>query len=274
MEKLRTSNGLRAGQEIINRFFASYRDKTIINGKHSIQDWIDKYEGERYVQSLITYKMYHGKSYSQALREAFQIYSTGGSVSMFPPSEARRLYLALASKSILDPCAGWGGRCLAAMALGLDYVGFDTNLALARPYEEMISSFVGTKPEDRRVRIIFKDSSLITVEDVPGSIDTVFTSPPYWSSETVLKERYEYMPMYANESDFNKKYLEPMVRKTWDILIVGGHYCINTNESQYETLTKIIGRESDMRLKLRKTLRGRDDMYKEYIYIWKKTSAV
>jgi len=272
MEKLRTTDGRNAGREIINRFFASYRDKTIINGKHSIQDWIDKYEGERYVQSLITYKMYHGKSYAQSLREAFQIYSTGGSVSMFPPSEARRLYLALASKSILDPCAGWGGRCLAAMALGLDYVGFDTNLALARPYEEMIGIY---KPEDSRVRIIFKDSCLISeADDVPGSIDTVLTSPPYWSSENVLKERYEYMPVYASESEFNKIYLEPMVRKTWNILIVGGHYCINTNESQYDALIKIIGRKSDMRFKLRKNIRGRDDGYEEYIYIWKKTSSV
>jgi methylase of polypeptide subunit release factors len=157
------------------------------------------------------------------------------------------------------------------MLCKINYLGFDTNLALQDAYQELITRH---KPEGTDVRIVLKDSSTISPGDVPGDVDTIFTSPPYWSSPRVLKERYENMPVYENEEDFNMRFLSPMVRTTWNVLKPGGYFCINTNHRQYEDLKKIIGREADRFIELMKRTRGRGDTYKEYIYVWLRGEAL
>ena len=54
--------------------------------------------------------------------------------SHFPPAVAGRLYRLFGARSVADPFAGWGDRCIAAMALRLRYLGADSNVNLRNPY--------------------------------------------------------------------------------------------------------------------------------------------
>jgi hypothetical protein len=49
---------------------------------------------------------------------------------------------------VFDPCAGWGGRLLGAMARDIDYTGIDTNTNLRDAYTELMKTFE-TKKQDR-----------------------------------------------------------------------------------------------------------------------------
>jgi hypothetical protein len=66
----------------------------------------------------------------QDLYSVFQLWY--GTINQFRPTAAKWVYCTLgAKKGILDFSAGWGGRALAAMSLGIPYTGFDANKNLA-----------------------------------------------------------------------------------------------------------------------------------------------
>ena len=63
--------------------------------------------------------------------------------SQFPPNVASRMYKIFNATAVLDPFAGWGDRCVAAMSMGIDYTGIDSNINLKEYYEKMIDFFLG-----------------------------------------------------------------------------------------------------------------------------------
>jgi len=226
----------RAGMKIINHYFSDVRDKTIVINQGTIHQWIEKNKDKPYIQRLIQYKRIKRPHVSDDvfLREAFQIYSGGGSVRMFSPMIASWLYKRYNPGNVLDFCAGWGGRCLGAMKMGIDYTGIDTNLALIEPYQNMINSF----PHEA-VNIFFGDSANHIYS--PETYDMVLTSPPYWKNETILTEKYENMPSYKSRTDFYQRFLIPVIHKTWKALKIGGVYVISTQHCQYEIFKSILG---------------------------------
>ena len=57
-----------------------------------------------------------------------------GPIIFFRPTVAATIYSKMGATAVLDPCAGWGGRLLAAAAADIAYTGIDTNLALKPAY--------------------------------------------------------------------------------------------------------------------------------------------
>ena len=52
--------------------------------------------------------------------------------AQFPPFLAGQIYKYFDATNILDPYAGWGDRCIAAMALDINYIGIDSNTHLEK----------------------------------------------------------------------------------------------------------------------------------------------
>jgi len=61
-----------------------------------------------------------------------------GSIVAFKASTAKYIYKRFGAKNVLDPTAGWGGRMLGAMSLGIDYTGIDTNINMKEAYINMM----------------------------------------------------------------------------------------------------------------------------------------
>ena len=110
--------------------------------------------------------------------------------SQFSPMVAGRLYLHFQAGSVLDIYAGWGDRCLAAMALDIDYVGIDSNPELVDAYDKMIDKY----PHQGDVRFISGKCEDVDIESLMGSSEyIIFTSPPFFEkvgAKTKLVERY------------------------------------------------------------------------------------
>ena len=60
-----------------------------------------------------------------------------GSIVFFKSSTAKYIYKLFNAKNVLDPTAGWGGRMLAAMSLGINYTGIDTNINMKEAYKDL-----------------------------------------------------------------------------------------------------------------------------------------
>lgn len=158
----------------------------------------------------------------------FQLYY--GTINQFRPTEAKRVYCTLKPKvGVLDFSAGWGGRCLGAVAYGIPYIGIDANKNLESSYKDMISAVEPSAD----ITFLFKPSE--TVDFSKYSYDLVFTSPPYF-----MLEEYEKMPEYGSKEGFIKKFFEPVVASAWKNLRTPGHMALNMPKEMYDSVKGLL----------------------------------
>lgn len=200
----------------------------------------------------------------------FQLYY--GTINQFRPTEALKVYCTLKPKiGVLDFSAGWGGRCLAAMAYNIPYIGIDANQNLEKSYNNMIN----TIDPKSKVKMIYKPSELVDFSNY--KYDLVFTSPPYF-----MIEKYEKMPIYESRDDFLEKFFRPVVLSAWNSLHSPGYMALNIPKEMYDSIKDLLPRFTK-RIKLAIANRHPTDAVlgkdigdinskkrSEGIYVWKK----
>jgi len=226
-------------------FFDFLRLK-IYKKKEYYQKWLDAYGKDRSMKSLYT---------------VYTLYTGSGTIPQFKPIVAKFIYQKFQPKCVLDPTCGWGGRCLGAMSMDIDYIGFDTNINLKPAYKKMIQIY----SSNSNVKIYFKDSAKVNYTKF--NYDMVFTSPPYYNIE-----QYKHMPEYKNREHWVETFLNPMIEKSYQSLQKQGTFIININKDGYEDIKKILGacnKKIPLRLKTRQHVdKNIKTGYDEMIYIW------
>jgi len=199
----------------------------------------------------------------------FQLYY--GTINQFRPAIAKTLYCKLGAKvGILDFSSGWGGRCLAAMSLGIPYYGIDANKKLKKGYTDMVKLL----DSGAKVDMTFAPSE--TVDFSKFKYDLVFTSPPYF-----MLEKYEGMPAYDQKQGFLNTFFIPVMKKAWSSLLKKGHLALNMPEDMYvavkEYFPKIYKKFKMPLMDRRASEAARGDALDvgsrekfEYIFVWKK----
>ena len=252
------------GSKAMDYFFLKYRLKTKSRGGI---DFITYYKTKGWEKNESSRRLYKhnievkGYNHTQAVYAVFRLHY--GSINAFKPIVARELYCVYKPKTVLDFSAGWGGRCLACMAMNINYIGFDTNTNLRKPYTEMIKSF----PTDSDIEIYFQDSSKADFSKF--DYDFVFTSPPYYKNNKPL-EKYQEMEVYKTEDEFYENFLIPVITNSYRFLKKGGHFALNIPVDMYNVVKTILG-NSDKKYLLNIARRRPGTIsYKEYIYVWNK----
>jgi hypothetical protein len=266
----------RAGLNCLDYFFLQHRIKAKTRRHISFYEALKDKTVMNYINSKS--KKVRGKNLSQETRKQrlrtrynlFQLYY--GSINQFRPAEAKRLYCRLEPKlGILDFSAGWGGRCLAAIAYGVPYVGIDANTNLKSSYDKMIAAVNPETP----VTMIFKPSE--TVDFSKYKYDLVFTSPPYFTIE-----EYEKMPQYGSKEVFLEKFFRPVVKDAWANLQSSGLMALNMPKEMYDAIKDLLpplhkrlrlpvmSRHPTNAAKGRKIGETEVGSRSEGIYIWKK----
>ena len=127
----------------------------------------------------------------------------------FPPLLAARLYRRFGATAVADPFAGWGDRALGAMALGIPYLGVDSNRRLRSCFRSMCDAL----PGGERVTVLFQKSQ--TVDFDQYDFDLVLSSPPYYGKTNHrLVERYN--GAEANYHKFMDECLFPITQRFLD----------------------------------------------------------
>lgn len=258
-----------AGNKFLDKFFFNKRIQTIGNRGINFPTFYKqrkKWLKKAYIKKNFDFnKTDHPSLKNNPKKNLFKVYGLYfSSINQFKPSLAKSIYCKYKPKRVLDFSAGWGGRLLGAMVLpDIHYTGIDTNVALKKPYTDLIKR-LGVK---NRVKMIWKDSSKVDYSKL--KYDMVFTSPPYF-----MLEKYQNMPQYKNKEDFVEKFYKPVIIKTFTNLEKGGNYILNIPVEMYEITKKILG-GADKKIPLKMNIRGleRQKMgkdYTEYIYVWKK----
>jgi len=97
--------------------------------------------------------------------------------AQFKPAVASAVIRHFGAKDVLDPCAGWGDRLVAACACGVNYVGVDPNGGNFDGYSGIIDRF-GDRSRHSAVESCFEDFDVGRAK-----FDLAFTSPPYFDTE-------------------------------------------------------------------------------------------
>lgn len=196
----------------------------------------------------------YGES-DMTLYRVFQLYY--GSINQFKPYDAKWIYDKYQPRTVLDPSMGWGGRCFACVMKGIQYIGIDTNKELQEPYEQMLLRL------DKQATLIFQDSAIVDYSQY--DYDCVFTSLPYYK-----KEVYSHMPEYVSYKDWVNRFLEPVIRNSYDNM-KPGHFILNIPNKIYQSIVEIIGEATEILPYYYKTVkRIKQADYTENIYVWKK----
>jgi DNA modification methylase len=215
----------RIGYKCSNFFFQFERLQTPSYRKMSCFNYWKKMKDKIVENFHKGNKIKHGDLFSR-------ITFTNYSPSQFPIMTAGQIYKYFNATKVLDPFAGWGDRCIAAMALDIDYTGIDSNTHLKPSYTEMINFY----PSKSKIKMIYKKIENVNIDKF--DFDFVFTSPPYWDNNNELIEKYHNTEI--NYHKFLKISLIPFVlkciNKNSNIWI-----CLNIPPKMYNDIKDIIG---------------------------------
>jgi hypothetical protein len=261
----------KVGNAAMDHYFFRHRLAAKSKRDISYYDWI-KTDWKRNEAELRLYRfnLAQGKTPEKARYGVFRLYY--GAIHGFKPLVAKWLYCTYRPRiAVLDFSAGWGGRCLGAMALGIPYIGIDTNVNLRPAYERMVKEL-----DEPKVSMRFQDAAATDFSRF--KYDMVFTSPPYFKTVRPI-EGYAHMPHYADRADFNARFLFPVVRATYANLARGGTYALNIPADMCDELRAAGILPPRLHGKHRLFLQPRfakgnpkhsDTQYEEHIYVWKK----
>ena len=158
-------------------------------------------------------------------------------------------------KCVFDPCMGWGGRLLGAMALDINYIGCDSNTNLRKPYKQLQKDF--REKHSSSVKLYFQDSLSLDYNEL--NYDMVFTSPPYFNIE-----QYNHMPLKSKQEW--AEFYHDLFSLTYKNLAQGGVYAINCSIVIFNISLRPLLGEPYTKIELSKSTRN--STYKEWIYIW------
>jgi hypothetical protein len=171
----------------------------------------------------------------------------------FPPYVAAMMYKQLGCRRVYDPYAGWGDRCVAAMSVGIDYLGVDSNPALEPCFRRLIETF----PHTGDVRFLSGKSEQVSLGDFQP--DLVFTSPPFWTKSHKLIEAYPECDVDMNR--FMSHSLLPMMRS----MLPRAGVVLYINESIYRAVERVFG---PAEIFLFKRVVSRSDPYGNHLFYW------
>lgn len=139
--------------------------------------------------------------------------------SIFRPTVAKYIYDNYCPKggATWDPCAGYGGRMLGALAAGVRYIGTDVEPETVEG-NKLLANLVGMHAEIH----------LCPAEDFdPPFVDLVFTSPPYFNRELYSHGVSQSWVKYSEFDLWIEGFLRVLIRKAKHSLNPNGHLVLN-----------------------------------------------
>jgi hypothetical protein len=198
-------------------------------------------------------------------KKLFECYRINrGAIVFFKSAQAIFCYKKYNAKKVLDFTMGWGGRLLGAWAMGIDYIGIDTNICMKSAYENMIETLkkydekIGRKSP--KMEIIWK--SCLDVDYSKLDYDFVLTSPPYYHLEI-----YQIMTLWKNKDDFYNNFMKEIFNKIRNNF--KGVFCLNISPTMFKEMSKYIDEKPIEEIDLKQQLGNQKKKSKDLIYCYK-----
>jgi len=139
----------------------------------------------------------------------------------FRPAAAKYIYnrYAKAGQQVWDPCAGYGGRLLGAVAAGVVYYGTDVDPETVDGGNRLAAA-VGAAGT---AQVVLCPAEVATP---PQGCQLVFTSPPYYAQEQYSGGKQSHQ-QYNTYQKWLAGFLRPILATAYRCLVAGGHLVLN-----------------------------------------------
>lgn len=156
-------------------------------------------------------------------------------VNEFPPFVARDILCDTNATSMLDPCAGWGGRMLGAAAAGVRYLGYEPCTTTFQGLLRLRDWILTLQPNFQCIVVNkpFEDA------DISGHYDVALTSPPYFDTEKYSTEDTQAAVKYNTYDSFLNGFFNPMLDKAFTHATIA---VINVGSRKYDLEAAILAR--------------------------------
>lgn len=246
----------RIGCHLVDHYFLDERLKVESKGvsfRTFMRD-IEEFKKKKYVQTLIQFCHKNNRYKDSPEKMYYYIYGLAYKrANPFKVSNALIVYRRYKPTRVLDPFCGFGGKLIAALMLGIPYVGVDINHDLKPGYDRLLARHPG------EVQLLFEDS--LTVDYGKIEYDMVFASPPYYNIEIYpnnpRRSVLEWGAFYDKIFPLLWKHLKP-----------GGTFALNVSPKIYAAhLVPLLGASLSADPLSKST---RNDTYTEFVYVWVK----
>ena len=165
------------------------------------------------------------------MRAALRLWKRSG-VYNFRPSAAKALVdrFCCTGGTVLDPCAGYGGRLLGTLLSNAQahYVGYDpsteTHAGLLR-----LNDWVRQYLPDLKGRVDIR-CEMSEEATFPENVDMILTSPPYWCREEYSLEESQSGRRYGTYEDWLNLFWRKVLEKSVLALKPGGWLVVNVDD--------------------------------------------
>jgi hypothetical protein len=192
-----------------NRYKARYETRvSAFEGWHS----------EKHLRSAIRFQLRYGDPVVPH-RVLKALTANCRTPTAFRPTVAKYIYETYCPEGgrVWDPCAGYGGRLLGALAVGVRYIATDVEPETIEGNRKLAEA-------------LGKEASLHlspAEEFDPGKVDLVFTSPPYFDREQYSQRPGQSWIHYGDLRSWVEGFLAPVVKTAWESLSSGQYLILN-----------------------------------------------
>ena len=196
-----------AGMKIMRKHMKHFYEVANHNGNSILSLW----KKENLEKALRFNRKYHSTPYASEIIRSLGFTNGLGKVTMYRPLMARNIVSYFQATSILDVCAGWGGRMLGAKSLGKDilYTGIE-------PCEKTFSSLSAICNElDLQNIMLVNEKAETFLKTLPENVtfDIALTSPPYFNLEIYSDEPTQsLLASGKNYQTWLTTFLEPVIQ--------------------------------------------------------------
>lgn len=144
--------------------------------------------------------------------------------TMYRPHLAKTIISSFPGETVLDPCAGWGGRMLGTVAAGKKYIGFETNLETYNNLNKLVD-FLNIKDSVT----LYNTGSEFMEDYIKNKADIVLTSPPYFNLEIYSDGNQQSENKFSSYGDWLDGWLLKIIKSSTSLLSEGGVSCWNVH---------------------------------------------
>jgi tRNA1(Val) A37 N6-methylase TrmN6 len=225
---------------------------------------IEEYKKKKFIKNMLQY--YEEVKNKNKTKNEFIVYKEVyniciSAINIFRPLMAMEIYAKYQPTTVLDFCAGWGGRLIGACALNIkEYIGIEINKDLSESYDKMITFFSDKERKvDTKIQMYFEDATKFDFSKI--EYDMVLTSPPYYALE-----KYPHNTNYETKKEMNDNFYSVLIKNSYKYLKPGGHFCLNINKEIYDNVCIGLLGEATTIMPFKKSKRQNE--YSEFIYVW------
>lgn len=164
-----------------------------------------------------------------SLRRSLQTLTNTSSVWNFKPAVARALYQMFSYDDdlVLDFCAGFGGRLLAALSLRRNYLGIEPSRKTLRGLIRMERTLTRMDLPHGRATL-WQGSAEDLLPELPRrSASLIFTSPPYFNRERYGLDGRQSFRRYPTYERWREEFLRSVIAESARILVRRGRLVLN-----------------------------------------------